>query len=129
MDADGAAGRVVPHEGFAWVMARWQIVLVGELGKRLFAAFFPRQAVVVGDVDGVVGVDDAEGSEAVADYGEERDENVVDYVDYIDLFAADIDPTWGGCQVNMECPRSLEIRLGEVVTYQLGREPRQDQIA
>jgi hypothetical protein len=50
--------------------------------------------VVVGDEAHVVGVDCAEGGQAVADDGEEGDEDVVDYVDYVVVAAADVDPAY-----------------------------------
>lgn len=46
----------------------------------------------------MVGVYYAEGGEAVAHDGEEGDEDVVDDVDYIELFSADVDPA---CFVSM----------------------------
>lgn len=45
----------------------------------------------------VVGVDGPEGRQAVADDGEERDEHVVDYVDYVVVSAADVDPSFVLC--------------------------------
>ena len=48
----------------------------------------------MGDEAHVVGVNDSEGSETVAHDCEEGDENVVDYVDNVVLFASHIDPAW-----------------------------------
>ena len=45
------------------------------------------------DEDHVVGIPRPEGCETVAHDGEEGDENVVNYVDDIELFSADVDPT------------------------------------
>jgi len=52
--------------------------------------------VVVCDEAHVVCVDCTEGSHAVADDGEECNEDVVDNVNYVVVPAADIDPTWVG---------------------------------
>lgn len=51
----------------------------------------------MGDETHVVSVDGAEGGEAVADYCEEGDEHVVDYVDDVVAAAADADPAWWAC--------------------------------
>jgi hypothetical protein len=48
--------------------------------------------VVVGDEAHVVGVDGPERGQAVANDGEESDEDVVDYVYYVVVPAADVDP-------------------------------------
>jgi hypothetical protein len=69
-----------------------EVVAVLELGERAFATQAPGEVVVVGDETHVVGVDYAEGGEAVADYGEEGDEHVVDYVYDVVFAAADVDP-------------------------------------
>lgn len=54
--------------------------------------------MVVRDEAYVGGVDYAEGGGAVAEYGKEGDEHVVDYVDYVVVAATDIDPVWWvGC--------------------------------
>jgi hypothetical protein len=50
--------------------------------------------VVVGDETHVVGIDGAEGGEAVANNGEEGDEDVIDYVDDVVMAAADVDPAF-----------------------------------
>jgi hypothetical protein len=69
-----------------------QIVVVGEIWEGFLAAETPSETVVVGDEAHVVGVDCAEGGQAVTDYGEERDEDVVDYVNNVVAAAADGDP-------------------------------------
>jgi len=48
--------------------------------------------VVVGDETHVVGVDGPERGQAVANDGKESDEDVVDYVYYVVVPAADVDP-------------------------------------
>jgi hypothetical protein len=50
--------------------------------------------VIVGDEAHVIGVDCAEGGQAVADDGEEGDEDIVDYVDYVVVATADVDPAY-----------------------------------
>lgn len=47
----------------------------------------------------VVGIDGAEGGQAVADDGEEGDEHVVDYVDDVVVAPADVDPALASCQL------------------------------
>lgn len=49
--------------------------------------------VVVCDEDHMVGVDSSERGQAVANNGEEGNENTVDDVNDVELSAADIDPT------------------------------------
>lgn len=49
---------------------------------------------IVCNVNHVIRVDCAKGSETVADDCKEGDENVVNDIDDVELFAADIDPTW-----------------------------------
>lgn len=48
--------------------------------------------MVVRDEDHMVGVDCSEGGEAVAHYGEEGDEDVVDYIYDVVFSRADTDP-------------------------------------
>jgi hypothetical protein len=55
--------------------------------------------VVVRDEAHVVGVDGAEGGEAVADDGEEGDKHIVDYVDDVVVAAADVDPALASYQL------------------------------
>lgn len=84
--------------------------------------------VIVGDEAHVVGVNCAEGGQAVADDGEEGDEDVVDYVDYVVMAAADVDPaylsdirmfvqiekqSWGG---NLPIKKSTQIRPKSVIS-------------
>jgi hypothetical protein len=64
----------------------------------------------------VVGVYCAEGGKPVADDGEERDEHVVDYVDYVVVSPADVDPALWNV---LAC--FWRVRKG---TNRLGRGPR-----
>jgi hypothetical protein len=83
--------------------------------------------VIVGDEAHVVGVDCAEGGQAVADDGEEGDEDIVDYVDYVVVATANVDPaylsnistvvqtehqSWGG---NLPIRKSTQIRPKSVI--------------
>ena len=49
----------------------------------------------------VVGVNCAEGGQAVADNGKERDEHVVNYVDDVVVAAADVNPALALCQLEL----------------------------
>jgi len=49
----------------------------------------------------VVGVNCAEGGQAVANNGEERDEHVIDYVDDVVVAAADVNPALALCQLRL----------------------------
>jgi hypothetical protein len=76
---------------FFWLYCR-QIVLVVQFRESFFFAETPTEVVVVRDEDHVVGVDCSEGGESVAHYGEEGDEDVVDYVYDVVFSGADTDP-------------------------------------
>lgn len=60
--------------------------MVEEFREAELVALFPGLAVVVGDVDHVVGIYCSERGETVSDDGEERHEDVVYDVDYVVLF-------------------------------------------
>jgi len=68
--------------------ALWKVVVVGEAWEVALFAEFPTEAVIVGDVDHVVGIDTAEGGEAVAHDGKETDEDAVYDVDNVGFAVA-----------------------------------------
>jgi hypothetical protein len=91
-----------------------EIVAVLKIRESAFPAEAPGEVVVVGYEAHVVGVDCAEGGQAIADDGEEGDEHVVDYVYYVVVAATDVDPSFS-CSMsffhpNEEMGRGLPIK-------------------
>jgi hypothetical protein len=74
-----------------------EVVVILELRECAFFAESPGEVVVVSYEAHVVGVDCAKGGKAVADDGEERDEDVVNYVDDVVVPATDVDPAFLSC--------------------------------
>jgi hypothetical protein len=72
--------------------------MVFEFCEIFFAAEAPSEMVVVRDEDHVVGVYCAERSKAIANYGEEGNEDVVDYVYEVVFAVSNADPAWHSSQ-------------------------------
>jgi hypothetical protein len=73
-------------------------IMIFEFCEIFFTAEAPSEMVVVRDEDHVVGVYCAERSKAIANYGEEGDEDVVDYVYKVVFAVSNADPAWYSSQ-------------------------------
>lgn len=69
-----------------------QIVFVLQIGKRLLAADLPSQKCVMRDETHMISIHGSEGSQSITHDGEETDQNVIDDVNEVGLFSADVDP-------------------------------------
>lgn len=66
--------------------------MVDKLWKQFLLTARPGEVMIVRDVDHVVRVNSAKGGKTVTDDGEKGDEDVIDYVDNIELATSDVDP-------------------------------------
>lgn len=73
-------------------LRRGKVVVVPELGKKQLLSKLPCLSVIVGDIGHVPGIDSSEGSKAQTNQVEERDEDIVDDVDGVELLVANIYP-------------------------------------
>lgn len=69
-----------------------KVVLVFEIGKFSLLPNLPGQHRIVCNVDHVVRVDGPERSQTITHDGKQSNQNVVDDIDDVELFSADVDP-------------------------------------